>query len=349
MSSSDSYYIEILNNIPIYFQQYFGIFLYIIGNIGNLLAIIVFFKRSWRKNVCVFYFLVCLFANTIFINSTLLGSIFALGFNSTIQNSSVILCKLFYYVSYLTSTYYPVILILASIDRLLISSQNIDTRLYSSKRMAYFSTSIATFIWSTFALHTLIKVNIQEMYPGVFICYYDLSQFYLNFFTYSTVVQSVLVPFSMIVLSTIAFKNVRRIRAIPRQERRQIRTMNKKDFQLLRCLYIQNIIYITCNIVLSVGIVYATAIRYETATPLQQALNNFLNNFGSVLHDISYCTSFFTFIYVSKAFRLEVKRLIFKMVRKDLTTIREEENNQQEAVKDNIGLNHAISTIGVNA
>ncbi|CAF1090015.1 unnamed protein product [Adineta steineri] len=349
MSSTDNYYIEILNNIPIYLHKYFVTFLYIIGNIGNLLAIFVFFKRSWRKNVCVFYFLVCLFSNTIFINSTLLGSIFTLGFNSTIQNSSVILCKFFYYVSYLTSTYYPIILILASIDRLLISSQNIDTRLYSSKRLAYFSTSIATFTWSTFALHILIKVNIQEMYPGIFICYYDLSQFYLNFFTYSTVVQSVLVPFSMIILSAIAFKNVRRIRAIPRQERRQIRTMNKKDFQLLRCLYIQNIIYITCNIVLSVGIVYATAIRYETATPLQQALNNFLNNFGSVLHDIPYCTNFITFICVSKAFRLEVKRLIFKMVRKDLTTIREEENNQQEAVKDNIELNHAISTIDVNA
>ncbi|CAF1096611.1 unnamed protein product [Adineta steineri] len=349
MSSSDSYYIEILNNIPIYLHKYFATFLYIIGNIGNLLAIIVFFKRSWRKNVCVLYFLICLFANTIFINSTLLGAIFTLGFNINLQNSSVVLCKLFYYIACLTSTYYPVILILASIDRLLTSSQNVDTRLYSSKRLAYFSTSIATFICSIFSLHILIKVNIQEIYPTVFICYYDLSQYYESFVLYSTLIMTVSIPLLLIILSTIAFKNVRRIRAIPRQERRQLRSMNKKDFQLLRCLYIQNIIYVVCSLLVGAAVCYSTTLNIETLTLMERTINTFLNSFGSVLHYIPYCTNFITFICVSKAFRLEVKRLIFKMVRKDLTTIREEENNQQEAVKDNIEQNHAISTINIKA
>src|SRR5579871_1987973 len=75
MSSSDRYYIDILTNIPIYLYQYVGTLLYIIGNIGNVLCIFIFFKKSWRKNVCVFYFNICLLNNTVFINSTLLGSI----------------------------------------------------------------------------------------------------------------------------------------------------------------------------------------------------------------------------------------------------------------------------------
>ncbi|CAF4206157.1 unnamed protein product, partial [Adineta steineri] len=136
----------------------------------------------------------------------------------------------------------------------------------------------------------------------------------------------------LIVLSTIAFKNVRRIRAIPRQERRQLRTMNKKDFQLLRAS--------GC---------YSATLHMETLTLMEQTINTFLTNFGSVLHDIPYCTNFITFICVSKVFRLEVKRLIFKMVRKDLTTVREEENIRQEVVKDNIEPNHAISTINIKA
>ena len=74
----------------------------------------------------------------------------------------------FIYVSFLFSTLLPTILILASIDRLLISSQNVDTRLYSSKRLAYFSISISTFFWIVFNFHILIKVNIQELYPSVF-------------------------------------------------------------------------------------------------------------------------------------------------------------------------------------
>ena len=45
----------------------------------------------------------------------------------------------------------------------------------------------------------------------------------------------------MIVLSILSFKNVRHIRPVPRQQRKQLRSMTKKDFQLLRCLYVHNI------------------------------------------------------------------------------------------------------------
>ncbi len=345
MSSFNSDSIEILLKIPIYLHQYVATVLYIIGNIGNLLSIFIFFKRSWRKNVCVFYFVICLFTNIIFVNSTLLGAIFALGFNINVQNSSIVLCKLFYYVSYFCSTYLPTVLIFASIDRLLISSQNVDTRLYSSKRLAYVTISTSAFIWIIFCLHILIKVNIQEISPTMFICYYDLSTFYLDFFLYSTLVFSVFIPVVLIILSILAFKNVRRIRAVPRQQRKELRTMNKKDFQLLRCLYIHNIVYIICSIVLAVGVVYSTIIKYQTQMSMEQAVSNFLNSFGTFLHYIPYCGSFFIFVSVSKAFRQELKRFAYKICGKDLTTVREEENNQHELVRDNVEINVIVSTI----
>ncbi|CAF3436197.1 unnamed protein product [Rotaria sp. Silwood1] len=345
MSSSENSSIEILTNIPIYLHQYVATIFFIIGNIGNFLSIFIFFKKSWRKNVCVFYFVICLFNNTIFINGALVGSIFSLGFNINAQNSSVILCKLFYYIAYLGSTYLPCVLIFASIDRLLISSQNVDTRLYSSKRLAYFFVSTSLFVLSVFSLHILIKVNIQQFSPSIFICYYDLSISYLNFFIYSTLIISVIVPFILIILSIIAFKNVRHIRTIPRQQRRQIRSMNKKDFQLLRCLYAHNIVYIICTIVLIVSLVYGTTIRYKVQNPFDRTVYNFLNDFGSFLHYIPYCTSFFIFICFSKAFRLELKRYIYKICGKDSTTVREEENKELQLSRDNKELNVAVSTI----
>jgi hypothetical protein len=112
-----------------------------------------------KKYICVFYFVICLFTNTVFINSCLLGSIFTYGFNINTQNSNVVLCKLFYYISYLTSLYYPSVLILASFDRLLISSQNVDTRLYNSKRLAYFTISTSVILWTVFSFHILIKAS----------------------------------------------------------------------------------------------------------------------------------------------------------------------------------------------
>jgi hypothetical protein len=252
----------------------------------------------------------------------------------------VILCKLFYYVSYTSATYLPIVLTLASVDRLLLSSQNIDTRLYSSKRLGYFSISTSGFIWSIFSLHILIKVNIVEIFPRYSICYYDRSEFYVNFFLYSTLAISGIIPFLLIILSVLTFKNARRIRAIPRQQRREIRTMNKKDFQLLRCLYVHNIVYIIFSILIVVSIVYSETLKYETSTRMEQAVSNFLSNIGGFLYYIPYCTSFFIFANVSKAFRLELKRLAYNIRRKDLAAVR-----KQEPTRNNIELNNVVSTI----
>ncbi|UJR32697.1 hypothetical protein I4U23_020156 [Adineta vaga] len=347
MSSSNSYTIELLIKIPIYLHQYVVPILYFIGNLGNILTLYIFLKKSWRKNVSVLYFIICLISNTIFINSTLLGAVFNIGFQINLHNSNTFLCKLFYYTACVTSIYFPIILILASIDRLLISSQNVHTRLYSSKRLAYFLISISTIICTLFYIHIFIKVYIQEIYPTVFVCYYELSS-YLNFFVYSALFITVFISLTMITLSIFAFKNVRRIRAIPRQQRRVIRSMTKKDFQLLRCLYVHNIIYIICSIVIIIGIGQSITLNYETSTAMEIAVNTFLNNFGSFLHYIPYCISFFIFSCVSKTFRLELKRCVLNICHRDLTvTVQDEENNQHELVRDKIELQNVISTIDI--
>jgi hypothetical protein len=69
---------------------------------------------------------------------------------------------------------------LGSIDRLLISSQNIETRLHISKLLGYLSISTSAFIGSVFSFHILIKVNIQRFSSSVFVCYYDRSTTYLG-------------------------------------------------------------------------------------------------------------------------------------------------------------------------
>ncbi len=331
-SSSDSYSIEILNQSIIYLYRCVLPVICVFGNIGNLLTALVFAKKSWRKNVCVFYFNVCLVSNTCYINSTMVAAIFIFGFNVQLQNFSVVLCKFYFYVAFLFATLFPTILILASIDRLLISSQNVDTRLYSSKRLAYFSISISTIFWFVFFFHVLIKINIQELYPSYFLCYYDLSGSYFQFVSYSSLVLSCLFCLVIIVLCMFAFKNVRRIRAIPRQQRQQIRTMTKKDFQLLRCLFIQDFVYIIFSIGLTVFDVYQAATIHQIRTSLEQAIVDFFYKLFILLNYVPYCASFYILVVASKAFRNELKRMICKLCGKDSITIREEENKQENVV-----------------
>jgi hypothetical protein len=280
--------------------------------------------------------------SSFYINSTVLSSIFTSGYNINLQNSNVVLCKIYFYVAFLFAAVPPSVLILASIDRLLISSQNVDTRLYSSKRLAYFSVSINIFFWFVFFFHILIKVNIYEFSPGYFLCYYDPSGTYFEFLSYSSLVATTLFCLIMIILSMFTFKNVRRIRAIPRQQRKQIRSMTKKDFQMLRCLFVQDIVYIVFSFFLSIDYVYEAATSNQIQTPLVQAIDNFVHYFLTFLHDVPFCASFFIFISVSKAFRNELKRTIYKIFGKNLMAVREEENIQENAGGDNIELNVAV-------
>ncbi|CAF4916902.1 unnamed protein product [Rotaria sp. Silwood1] len=315
MSSLDNYYSEILNNIIVYLYRYGNLTIYIIGNIGNLLSIFIFCKKSWRKNVCVFYFLIFLLLSSAYLNSTILGTALINGFQIYAQNSSVILCKLLHYTAVLFSTLLPTILILASIDRLLISSQNVDTRLYSSKRLAYFSISLSTFFWIIF--------NFQ-------------------FVTYSLMIFNCFFCLFMIILSIFAYKNVRHIRCIPRNRQYQIRTMTKKDFQLLRCLFIQDIVYIFVSLIPALYSVYITSTKDQIRTPLEESIVYFLQSLFTFIYFTFYGSSFFIFFIVSKAFRHGLKRFIFKIIGKELMTLREEDNRQENNENLNIPV---VSTI----
>jgi hypothetical protein len=340
--SNNNDQINNLNNAIDNIYKYLLPVIYILGNIGNLLSALIFSRKSWKKNVCVFYFKVCLLFNTCYINSRILGMMLTNSFNIYLQDTNIVLCKLYIYTSYLFVVLLPTVLILASIDRLLISSQNVDTRLYSSKRLAYFSISISVAIWSISNIHYLIKANIQEVSPSYFLCAIDLSKSYRMFVSYCLAAINLIACFIMIILCIIAFKNVRRIRAIRRDRHtHQIRSMTKKDFQLLRCLYAEDIIYIIFSIMVTSYNVYLATITDQKRTVLDQAIQNFIRHFFDLLFFIPYTSNFFVFMTISKAFRHELKCIIYKNTGKQHRSIREEENKPNN-VKLDVA---AVSTI----
>lgn len=337
--------IDILDDFIIYLYRYIAPVLYLTGILGNSLSAVIFFQKSWKRKVCVFYFINCLLVNFAYINTTLLGSIFTFGFSTGKENKSAALCKVFYYLSYLLSVLLPNILILASIDRLLISSPSVGTRLYSSKRLAYFSITVSTLFWLLFYMHVLIKIDIRQIDESDFVCYYDTSGFYFEFISYSTLIIAVGLGLTLIILSVLAYKNVHRIRSIPRQQRNELRSMHKKDFQLLICLYIHDIVYIIFNVFIAVYYVYIAATKSQIRTVDHQKIDNFISGFGSFIHHIPYCASFFIFFIASKSFRQDIRRMVYKICWKEVEIIRisgtRPQNHRQVGVELNIVTNTA--------
>jgi hypothetical protein len=148
----------------------------------------------------------------------------------------------------------------------------------------------------------------------------------------------------MIILCIFAFKNVRRIRTAPHDKRHEIRSMTKKDFQLLRCLFVQDILFIMFGMLIIIFYIYSAITKNQVRMPLEQSIFNFFYKFLTCLYNIPYCTNFFVFVIVSKSFRHELNREIYKIIGKDLAPMREEENRQEVMAKNNIEIN-VVSTI----
>ena len=252
---------------------------------------------------------------------------------------------MFGYFALLFSILSPTVLICASIDRLLISSQNVDTRLYSSRRLAYFLIGTTTLSWLIFFSHVLIQFEIQQFTPFFSICLFNPNGFYGIFLVYSMLLINVLSFFVLIILSALSFDNVRRVRSIPRRQRQVGRTMHKKDFQLLRCLFAKDIICIICNLFLCFYVIFNTLTTFRILKAWEQKLDTFLFRVSSLVHHIPACASFYTYVVISKAFRQNLQRMAWKMIGKNIVANVEEEPNELE-VRQVANESIVVSSVG---
>jgi hypothetical protein len=333
------------NHIIVYIYRYGNPLLCILGNIGNLLSVIIFLKKSWRNNVCVFYFLICLFLSSIYLHFTILEFTLFVGFNVKLQASNVILCKLFYFIPSFVSVLLPTILIAASIDRLFVSPRDVNTDKYNSKRFAYFSVSISTAFWFIFNFPFLVDTNLREVNWSVTVCSYDSATFHFNFVYYCLMTIEILFCLIILILCVVSVKKLCRIWRSRRQSRKQIRPMKIKDFQILCCLFIHDIIYIISSIFSAVFSVYNIATKLQRRTAMRQAMHDFLSDLFILFSFIFYCSSFSIFIFVSKAFRKELKGLVYMAT--DVIRIRRRQTHQGDALQNNMESNNIVSNIDI--
>ena len=207
---------------------------------------------------------------------------------------------------------------------------------------------MSTCFWLIFFIHVLIKIDIYEIYPSTFICYYDTSGIYFQFISISSLVINIASFAVLFALSILTFKNVHQIRSIPRQQRRQFRSMTKKDFQLLRYLYVHDIACIILTIFPSVFPVYLAIRADPTEGSFQAVLETFFSTLSIFLHHISYCVSFYIFISVSKAFRQELKRMVYKMCGKNPILIEQEQGNpKQNNGNEPVGISGRVDVVSI--
>jgi hypothetical protein len=292
--------------------------LMLIGTIGCILNLIVFTRKKLRKNPCSIYFIAYNIANLLYIYSSLLSLMLDVGYNIDPSSHYLIICHLRLYTVILFNCLSPFYLILASFDRILITSSNALVRRRSCRRLAYACIIIVTLFWSLFHIHALIFSNIIQLGSNYFLCYFSAGV-YLTFVGYYSLIKEIVVLSLMILCGLWSIKNVRsaqRVRAVPNLSTGRIavggnsHSTSSKNRQLTLMLLLDIAICVLFSFMYGIFLMYQQITQDYIKSPDQIQIENSVRNICLFIVDIPFCVSCYTNLIVSKTFRNKMKKVL---------------------------------------
>ena len=319
LQSSTTDFVASLQLVQKKLYQIAGPILIGIGTISCILSLIVFTKKNLRKNPCSIYFIASHVSNLLLIYiSTLLATLSA-GYDITPTSYSLSFCRFTFYMQILLDALCPSYLILASIDRVLVTSSNTRTRRYSTHSLAYISITGVALFWGLFHSPVFVLVNILELAPNYFLCYFQ-SAVYIQFIAYySLIIKPIILPATMAILGVWCMKNIRGARRarvildfVPPGTRveHSLYSAQSKDRQLIRILLVDTSIYFIFILMPSVVTMYQQVTQNEPKSFNETQLTVFLIYVSAFSGYIPFCIGFYTNLFVSKTFRNELKNTL---------------------------------------
>ncbi|CAF0823676.1 unnamed protein product [Adineta steineri] len=294
--------------------KYGGPILMVVGTVSCILSLIVFTKNNLRKNPCAIYLVACNIGNLLQIYTTMLFGILSDGYNIDPNSYNLNFCHFLYYIQLLSTVLSPSYLILASIDRILITSPNALTRQRSTLRLTYISIISVTLFWLLAHIHALFLTYISEPMQNLTVCALQPG-FYVLFIGYYTIsIQDILIPLLMIILGVWTVRNIRKRRQVNLATVNTavvaVRPTRSKDRQLIQILIVDISIYIIFNAMLPPALIYLSILQTRSYTFAELQFGRLLLDFAVFSSYIPFCVSFYTNFLVSKTFRYEVKNII---------------------------------------
>jgi hypothetical protein len=318
MTSSDDS-LAVLKSAVLYLFKVCGPILILIGTIGCVLNLNVFTQKNLRKNPSSIYFIAFNLANLIYIYSSLLGFTLEVGYQIDPRLYNLPICRLGNYIETLFAYLSPFYLILAAIDRTLITSPNALTRQKSTRRLAYICLGSGTLFWVLFYSHVLILSNIIRIGPNIFLCFFEQGV-YLAFLSYYSIMEEIVALSLMIFFGLWSIKNIRttgRITAtndlsVPRIGglRGNLQLISSKDRQMVLMLFMDITIYALFSCVYGIYLIYEQITQNDVKSDDRIQIERNVEYICLYIAGIPFCTSCYTNLIASKTFRNEVKKIL---------------------------------------
>jgi hypothetical protein len=290
-----------------------------VGSISCILNLMVFAKNTLRKNPCTTCFVAINIINFLYLYLGLLFVILAAGYDIDPSASNVNFCRFRFYNAPVLSNCESSFLILASIDRTLITSSNAGTRKYSTHRLVYISAICIILFWSLYDAHAWVFTEIVQLGPDSFFCDYQPGT-YSTIMAYNTLIINGAIPLLLIMI--FGFWTLKNVRQVRRPALRSVPTntgiitigrphkLRSKDRQLIQMLLLDIILFVTCRSPVTIIGLYRQITQYENKSAEQEINEQCILQITYFVYFIENSVGCYTNILVSKTFRIELKRIL---------------------------------------
>ncbi|CAF1238577.1 unnamed protein product [Didymodactylos carnosus] len=314
MSANSSAAVELISTLNYIQEQvniYTSILFYIFGVIGSVFNSIIFSQKQSRKSSCSMYFLASSITNILTLHMAFIPRFYSF-INIDPSTYSLLFCKLKFYVFHsliMLSRYY---IVLACIDRYALCSIHVRYRQFSRSKVAYHLIPVTGLVWFIIPIHIILFQTIEHNRCT------QIGFYTLFFSIYAVIFAAILPPLFMILFTLLILNNLKQTRkriqpATTRTTGTNYLHIKQRDYQLIRMLWLQVIIYI-CSTLL-----YPPVTLYEAITDNVEksntivAIEAFITELATgTLVYINVTFPFYIYLFISKTFRKEFKQIIIK-------------------------------------
>jgi hypothetical protein len=207
---------------------YGGLFILIVGVVGNGINVLVFSSvRNYRTTPCTFYFLIASIFNIAYLAINLISRIVTFGFGIDLTQTSISWCKIREFCIVTLSLITLTCSCLATIDQYFATSQSANLRRFSNIKWAHRIVIIVIIIWCLHGIPIFFFYNIT---PITTTCVNTNTSYAIYGRIYLLGLLCAIPVVIMVLFGYLAYRNIRLTRVLAQQQ---------ADRQLTRMILIQ--------------------------------------------------------------------------------------------------------------
>ena len=308
-----------------------------LGNLGNILILILFYENGQNGNSCSLYIVTMTICNLICLNVGIIPVIFSLD-HLDINNEYILACRIQFYIRHSFFQLMRTSKVLSCLDRYAICSSNIRIRSLSQRKIVRRLIGIFTLFWLSISIFFSLIRTIENHSCNIF------NRVYSMIYTiYYLIFAGILPPVFILILTILTMKNLKQLRSrvqpirrnpIGEMNRSERIVLRKRDQHILRMIFTEVSFYVISTSPFSIYLIYKTITDSTEKNDERRQIESFINYLTqSFLMYLNTASPFYVYILTSPSFRKQFQQFLIRLYA-FITRTQTNENAQRATLRN---------------